>query len=286
MIRYQVKDWNKHFENDRSRAIDQCSWLPIPNKRGMSLTYILSLEDGRAIFADFILLLQALSKQRTPRHGWLTFDGTGKGAPWSLDVIARACLTTPTRIERLLAVLCSPEVGWILKHEDSTTCERDLNGSKVTPNSQKNPVEGRKEEKERKKEEKDTVADATAVSPAIGKSDQSATRAPKGTDKPRSPKGDCTLPGFDRFWASYPASPRKVNRAECFRKWQRLDLEKITEQVIAGLLRWKASRDWTKDDGAYICAPLVFINQARWESVNGAEQAPAKPLPAAVRRWS
>ena len=28
----RVKDWNKHYENNRSRVLKKLDWLPIPNR--------------------------------------------------------------------------------------------------------------------------------------------------------------------------------------------------------------------------------------------------------------
>jgi hypothetical protein len=36
----------------------------------------------------------------------------------------------------------------------------------------------------------------------------------------------------------------------------------------------KSSIDWRKESGAYIPAPLVYLNQRRWE---GADNRPAAP---------
>jgi hypothetical protein len=74
------------------------------------------------------------------------------------------------------------------------------------------------------------------------------------------------MPGFVRFWEAYPRSCRKVAECQCRRAWRRKGLEAVAEQVIAGVERWKASRGWTKEAGQFIPAPLVFLNQARWEA--------------------
>ena len=36
------------------------------------------------------------------------------------------------------------------------------------------------------------------------------------------------------------------------------------EANFDGLSRWRLSRDWTDDGGAYVCAPLVWLNNERW----------------------
>lgn len=92
----------------------------------------------------------------------------------------------------------------------------------------------------------------------------------------RSPQGDSeVLPGFQVFWSEYPECERKVNRTGCERRWRRLGLESVAEQVIAGLRRWKASDSWQR---GFVPLPMTWLNQERWKapagSANGAaEQA-------------
>ena len=68
---------------------------------------------------------------------------------------------------------------------------------------------------------------------------------------------------FLEFWNSYPAR-RKVKKSDAQKKWKTEKLDNIAEQVLDGLESWKASEDWAKDNGEYICAPIVFLNQKRW----------------------
>jgi len=74
---------------------------------------------------------------------------------------------------------------------------------------------------------------------------------------------------FERFWAAWPKHHRKINRKECLRKWTKELLDSKSAEVMAGLERWKASKDWQKDGGQYIPAPLVWLNQERWTAEFG-----------------
>ncbi len=71
---------------------------------------------------------------------------------------------------------------------------------------------------------------------------------------------------FARFWESWPANARKVARQQCAEKWAKRGCDAIAEQVLASVAAHKGSPEWQKDDGAYIPAPLVWLNQARWEA--------------------
>lgn len=74
-----------------------------------------------------------------------------------------------------------------------------------------------------------------------------------------------TTPGFDRFWAEWPAHFRKVDRKGCFAKWHSRGLECIVEKIIAAVKLWKACDQWRKDSGQFIPAPIVWLNQERWD---------------------
>jgi len=111
---YQVLDWDRHFENNKSRERDSCRFVCVPNKQdGLGLTHILAEPDGAAIYGIFQLVIGALSRQRRPRAGWLTVDGHQAGTPWALSDLALRWRRSVSEIERALEVLCSERVGWI-----------------------------------------------------------------------------------------------------------------------------------------------------------------------------
>lgn len=83
--------------------------------------------------------------------------------------------------------------------------------------------------------------------------------------KKKEPKAKAVdLPGFDAFWACWPSSSRKVNKKACLKRWASANLEPQHEEIIAHVISMKRSRDWTKDQGAFIPAPLVYLNQERY----------------------
>lgn len=89
--------------------------------------------------------------------------------------------------------------------------------------------------------------------------------------------GDETGEAFAAFWADYPG-PRKTDKKKCadvFRSKAKAFKGSVSEFAAAvseGLGRWKATEDWLKDGGRYICAPLVWLRNERWS----AEVAPQK----------
>jgi hypothetical protein len=71
--------------------------------------------------------------------------------------------------------------------------------------------------------------------------------------------------GFDSFWQAYPSTPRKAAKEKCRKLWARQTLINQKDVIMAGLEFWKASKDWTKNDGQFICGPHVWLNERRWE---------------------
>jgi len=111
---YQVKDWDRHFENDRSRTRDRCSFVCIPNKRGVGMGYVLTEDDGSSILGCFLLLVEALSTQSRPRCGFLTDDGSPEGRPWSAHDLHVRFGIPEAAFARMLEVLSRPQVAWIV----------------------------------------------------------------------------------------------------------------------------------------------------------------------------
>ena len=84
--------------------------------------------------------------------------------------------------------------------------------------------------------------------------------------------------GFDRFWKAYPTSPRKGAKKQCLQKWEKFLCEHCADQIIKHVEWMKTTDQWRKDNGAFIPAPLVYLNQQRWD---GAE-VPEMPSKTAV----
>jgi hypothetical protein len=79
---------------------------------------------------------------------------------------------------------------------------------------------------------------------------------------------------FARFWTAWPKSDRKAARGKCEQLWRRGGFDASAEQIVAHVEAMKSSIDWRKESGAYIPAPLVYLNQRRWE---GADNRPSAP---------
>lgn len=82
---------------------------------------------------------------------------------------------------------------------------------------------------------------------------------------------------FEEFWAAWPKHFRKASKSLCKAKWVSKKLDKEADQILKHVAFMKTQDAWTKDGGSFIPAPLVYINQARWDGAEIPEEVPAKP---------
>lgn len=114
MSLYRVKDWDDHFENNRTRTIDACTHVWVRNKQhGLGFTFILSQPDGAAILGIWYLIIEACSLQRLPRQGYLTDTGTSLGRQWDVTTMSLRWRRKPDEIQRALDILSSQDVDWM-----------------------------------------------------------------------------------------------------------------------------------------------------------------------------
>ena len=73
------------------------------------------------------------------------------------------------------------------------------------------------------------------------------------------------MDSFELFWEAWPKSTRKGAKSKCQQKWISANCLKDFEQIIRHVNYLKNSEDWKKNNGAFIPAPLVYLNQARWD---------------------
>ena len=80
------------------------------------------------------------------------------------------------------------------------------------------------------------------------------------------------MQGFERFWQVWPPNTqtysRKGCKSECKKRWIKHHHESQAETIIAHVQWLSTTMDWLKDGGAYIPAPLVYLNQARWDGAD------------------
>ena len=81
---------------------------------------------------------------------------------------------------------------------------------------------------------------------------------------PHPPAGGAD--GFSRFWSAWPKHVRKVAQLQCRKKWESKACEPIADAIVAHVEAMKKAEAWAKNGGEFIPAPLVYLNQSRWEA--------------------
>jgi hypothetical protein len=106
-------------------------------------------------------------------------------------------------------------------------------------------------------------------------SDTQGGREGKGKEGARdASRGDGEPAGFVEFWNAWPKSDRKQARGECLKTWKKAGAEPHAALIVAHVQRLADSPSWLKDNRQFVPAPLVYLNQRRWE---GADDAGAEP---------
>lgn len=90
--------------------------------------------------------------------------------------------------------------------------------------------------------------------------------------------------GFDRFWKAWPSSPRKGAKSKCKQVWEKSYCQTQEDQIIKHVEWMKTTEQWLKANGAFIPAPLVYLNQQRWDGAEVPEMATKQEIdPALVK---
>ena len=87
---------------------------------------------------------------------------------------------------------------------------------------------------------------------------------------------------FPQFWATWPRNPRKGSKSLCLRRWEKGYFDTQAETIIKHVEWMKTTTDWLKDNGAFIPAPLVYLNQMRWDGADVPEPAPVRQIDPAL----
>ena len=118
---YRIKNWDDHFENNRTRDLKSMSWVPMPNKMdGDGYTELVDHPDGAAHFGAWVAIVEVASKC-DPR-GTLLREGARPHNPASLARISRLKKEVfEQAIPRLV------QIGWLevvgnVNHCDETPC--------------------------------------------------------------------------------------------------------------------------------------------------------------------
>lgn len=162
----EIVDWDENFENNRSRALMDLDWVPIPNKMdGDGYTQVMDQEEGMVIFGAWILMVETASKSK-PR-GMLLRSGL---LPHDANSLSR--ITRRKREEFELAIPVLLDIGW-LGAKEITEAELQVLILEVAPKCQEVTIEGKGREGKgiEQKERKD------GLDPSVLEKQKNLTRA-------------------------------------------------------------------------------------------------------------
>jgi len=73
---------------------------------------------------------------------------------------------------------------------------------------------------------------------------------------------------FDQFWQAWPSSPRKASKSLVKAKWEKMGLDIHIHEILRHVAYMKTQDAWLKGNGQFIPAPMVYINQMRWDGAD------------------
>jgi len=149
-IAYRIRDWSRHFENNRTRQMDDLRWVPVPNKHdGEGFRTIMAEKDGIVIYGCWHLILQVASKCH-PRGTLVRSDGTPH-TPASLSL--KTGWMRSKDFERALSFCSSAQVGWIEQLTESKPQDCLPGATRTSPERHPTSDEGKEGRKEENRNE-------------------------------------------------------------------------------------------------------------------------------------
>ena len=102
-----------------------------------------------------------------------------------------------------------------------------------------------------------TVPNPTVPNPTV----HNHTDMAKGKGRTRPAVSDGAN-GFDLFWKAYP---KKAKKADAVKAWSQVKADGLTEAILSALTHFKASSEWSRENGRYIPHPASWLRGRRWE---------------------
>ena len=106
---YKIKDWDRRYENNRTRELKRMEWVPIPNSHdGEGYTLTATQKNGAELLGAWLVILQVAS--RCGKRGTLLRD---TAVPHDSSSIARISRLPEPIIAMALKWFASHEVQWL-----------------------------------------------------------------------------------------------------------------------------------------------------------------------------
>jgi hypothetical protein len=113
----KIRDWEVHFERDRTKQWKALSWVPVPNKQGSGYRKIMKQKNGLEIFACWIALVQVAS----------TCKIRGDLTKYEISEISDLCMVSEEKLTTAIKFL-SEVLDWI---EVTTNLDTQVNNLDV-----------------------------------------------------------------------------------------------------------------------------------------------------------
>ena len=145
---YKVRNWEDHYENNRTRELRAMSWIPIPNNHdGDGYTQVMAEKNGLELFGAWIVIVQVASKcgNTAGSRGVLV---RGNGTPHDAISISRISRVSENKIQSALDYF-STSLDWLIisnlediPHEDATIPHEDATPSHLTAKKERKEWNG------------------------------------------------------------------------------------------------------------------------------------------------
>lgn len=118
---YQVKDWDKRFENNRTRELKEMNWFPIPNRfDGDGYTELVEgHRNGPAHYAAWVAICGVAS--RCDQRGTLLRDAA---RPHDSVSLARKTRLPQALFEEAIPRLIA--IGWLVQKDNVNHCQQTI----------------------------------------------------------------------------------------------------------------------------------------------------------------
>jgi hypothetical protein len=252
---YRVRNWDKHYENNRSRVLKKLGWLPIPNRLDNDgYVELVTHPSGPAHFGVWVAILQTAS--RCNPRGTLVRDNLSHH---TVESIARITRMPADLVGDAIARLLS--IGWLEVVSDQGDIIRH-DGAMIWHDGDVDHVDDQstKELKELNRTEgKDICAsgDARLTDPCISSTKtktQKPTRATEGLD----PQQEIW---FNEWWGAYWLHKAKKPARAAF--GGRVRTEEAFQRVMAAIQA--QSPEMLNREPQHRPHGATWLNQERWE---------------------
>ena len=108
---YRIRDWDKLFENSKTRSLARLDWVPFSNRHdGSSYRLLVGKDDGPALFGAFIVMVEVASRCKV--RGVLIREND---QPHTSESLAAVTGFPAALLSDALEILSNDDIGWIEK---------------------------------------------------------------------------------------------------------------------------------------------------------------------------